>query len=416
MNLLVVCQHYQPEPFNVSEACEELVRRGYAVTVLTALPNYPSGIVDKSYKHGRHRDEYVEGVRVIRVPIVARGKNLKGLNKLKRVLNYVSFPLASLVKQACMNDRYDCVLVFQYSPVLMAIPGLKIAKKQNIPCLIYCFDLWPEDMLTGGVNREGFSYRLMRFVSRTIYSSADALAVTSPKFESYLNEELGIEEMQYSWLPQYAERQFEEMDLPDKRKLSESSSRTTFTFAGNIGGNQSVETIIKAAALLDPESEIVIRIVGSGSHLDACRELASKLNVCNVEFHGFTPLEKMPALYSESDAMLLTLSRGQNGSLVSEYTIPRKLQSYLAAGKPIIAAAYGASSDIVSAGQCGITCLPDDEQALASALAEFASLKNEERFVMAKNARDLYVAQFSRERFFHNFESILKKTSRRRHG
>lgn len=57
MNILVVCQYYHPEQFLVTEVCEQLVREGHGVTVLTGLPNYPSGVVPEEYRHGRRREE-----------------------------------------------------------------------------------------------------------------------------------------------------------------------------------------------------------------------------------------------------------------------------------------------------------------------------------------------------------------------
>ncbi|MCC6099844.1 MAG: glycosyltransferase [Olsenella sp.] len=182
MRILAVCQNYWPEPFNTNEICEELARCGHEVTVLTGLPNYPEGEIPNEYKRGQHRDEIVNQVRVIRVPVVARGRDLHGINKVRRVLNYLSFPLDSWLTGAASRGRYDCVICFQFSPIQMALPALRLARSQGIPCLVYVYDLWPEDLLTGGFDREGLAYRAMRNVSRTIYSRADKIAVTSPKF------------------------------------------------------------------------------------------------------------------------------------------------------------------------------------------------------------------------------------------
>lgn len=163
----------------------------------------------ESSVEAKHRDEIVDGVRVVRVPIVSRGADLNGLNKLKRVANYFSFPIASWLTNAAMDRRYDCVLCMQYSPVLMALPALRIARKQGVPCLLWSFDLWPEDMLTGGLSRDGLPYRIMRRVSRSIYRRADMVAVTSPGFTAYFDEQLNLHDLKTVWLPQLAEETFE---------------------------------------------------------------------------------------------------------------------------------------------------------------------------------------------------------------
>lgn len=404
MRILAVCQHYRPEPFNVSETCEELARRGHSVTVLTGLPNYPEGTVAPDYRHGRRRDEVLEGVRVVRVPIVARGADLRGLNKLRRVANYLSFPLSAWLTRACLDERFDCVLCFQYSPVLMALPALRIARREGVPCVVYSFDLWPEDMLTGGMSRDGRAFGLMRGVSRRIYASADLVAVTSPGFPEYFSSELGLAGLRTEWLPQYAEPMFEGMSGSRRPR---GDGRTVFTFAGNVGGNQSVETIVRAAALLGESDGVVVRVAGSGSRLEACRRLAGELGAGNVEFLGRLPLDEMPEVYASSDAMLLTLAPPNGGSLVPVYTIPRKLQSYLAAGMPVVAAVEGVAADIVRDGGCGVACRAGDPAALAGAIREAASLGAEGLSRMGAAARALYEREFSRERFFGRLESML---------
>ncbi len=402
-SILVVCQHYKPEPFNVSETCEGLVRRGYDVTVLTALPNCPEGVVPEEFRHGKHKDEFVDGVRVVRVPIVARGSDLKGFNKLRRIANYFSFPFSAWVTQAAMDRNYDCVLCVQFSPVLMALPALRIARKMCAPCLIWSFDLWPEDMLTGGMRRNGLPYKIMHRVSRDIYGRADMVAVTSPGFTTYFEEQLRLPELKTAWLPQFAEEAFENVE----DAASDVAGETVFTFAGNVGGNQGVETIIRAAALA-ANFPVHVRIVGSGSHLDACKALATELGVENVEFTGRMPIDAMPDVYASSDAMLLTLSKPANGgSLVPVYTIPRKFQSYLAAGRPVLCAVDGTVGEIIAESGCGVASPAKDPKALADAMCQFTRLDARERAAMAERARRLYAERFSRKRFFARLTEII---------
>lgn len=408
MRILIVSQHYKPEPFNVSETSEELVRRGHDVTVLTALPNCPGGVVLEEYRHGRHRDEVDTGVRVVRVPIVARGKDLRGINKLRRAANYISFPLSCRLTNAAMDSEYDCVLCFQYSPILMAIPALRIARRQSVPCLLWSFDLWPEDMLTGGIRRGGIPYRIMQGVSRRIYSSADIVAVTSPGFEKYFSEQLGLRELKTRWLPQFAEDIF-----GDVLNMRGDKGDVILSFAGNVGGNQAVETVVRAASLLK-DDRIRIRIAGSGSHLEACKQLAVDLGVRNVEFLGRLPLECMPRLYADSDAMILTLSSPQGDSLVPVYTIPRKFQSYLAAGRPVLCSAEGTVAEIVRSEGCGIACPAEDEEGLAEAMTWFARMPRTQREEMGVASRDLYERRYSRERFLADLESLLNELTRRK--
>ena len=90
MKILVVCQHYFPEPFRITDICEELVRRGHQVTVVTGTPNYPEGVTYKGYEKGKKKYEVLNGVEIYRCYEIPRKKGI-----LFRFLNYYSFAISS---------------------------------------------------------------------------------------------------------------------------------------------------------------------------------------------------------------------------------------------------------------------------------------------------------------------------------
>lgn len=403
MKVLVVCQHYWPEPFNVTDICEGLAERGHAVTILTGLPNTPEGDLHPAYRKGLQRRQVHHNVSIIRSPIVTRGTNLRGINKVRRVINYLSFDLTASITSMNLGESFDCVFIVQYSPVIMAMPGLRYARRHNVPSLLYCFDLWPEDLLTGGMSKNGIPYHAMRTISRRVYSLADKIAVTSPDFEGYFDSVLGLGLKSFFYLPQYAEAIFEALG----EREHDEGHPLHLLFAGNIAANQSVQTIIKAASLLEEGLPVVIDIVGSGSQLDDCLQAAQDLRVTNVFFHGRKSIDEVVKYYDKADGAILTLSNAENGSLVPSYTIPRKLQSYLAAGKPVIASAPGVTARIVNDSGSGIAVAPGKEVELAHAITAFASMTSEERTQIGKNARAYYLENYSRSRFFDDLDSLL---------
>lgn len=202
MRLLVVSQHYWPEPFNFADICEGLVDRGYEVTVLTGLPNYPEGKLYPDYQDGRNRVQERNGVHIIRVPLVPRGSN-----PIQRVINYYSFPMSASHKARELECDFDVILSFQSSPVMQSEPAVKIADETGIPLLHYVIDIWPECLLAGGIKRGSAIYNHYEDVSRRIYSKADRIALTSPQFKDYLENMLGRPISSFN-LPQYAEDVF----------------------------------------------------------------------------------------------------------------------------------------------------------------------------------------------------------------
>lgn len=392
MKILVVCQYYYPEPFRISDICEELVRRGHEVAVVTGVPNYPEGVIYTDYRMGKKREEITRGVNVHRCFTIGRRTGT-----LFRFLNYYSFAISSMFHVSKMKKQFDVVFVNQLSPVMMAYAGIYARKKWNIPLVLYCLDLWPESLVAGGVSEKSFVYKLFKQISKKIYSCADVIAITSKQFKKYFADVLNVPTKNMVHLPQYAEEIFCQVSSEIIKK-----DRYDFVFAGNIGEMQAVETIIQAAALLEKEkleSEIKIHIVGDGTRLKECRNLASGLS--NIEFYGRKPVEDMPLFYKMADAMLLTLKDNKTIS----YTLPGKVQSYMAAGKPIIASINGEARTVIEEAKCGYCCNAEDSVSLANLMKRFVD--SEEKQYMGLRAKQYYDKYYRKSSFMERLEQLL---------
>lgn len=397
MKLLVVCQYYKPEPFRLSDLCETLVQMGHEVLVVTGTPNYPEGEVYPGYENGARADETVDGVRVHRCPIHPRKKG-----PVHRFWNYYSFRSASRRYLRRLEEDFDAVFVYQLSPLMMAEGALEWAERHGKPCLLYCLDLWPESLTTGGIRAGSLVYRYYLGVSRSIYRRADNILLSSRGFARYFRETLGIGDEKLAVLSQYAEEAFDGVPAP---QLHEAPYR--FLFAGNIGVVQSVETIIEAARLLENDGRIRFDIVGDGSELERCRKLAEDLS--NVTFYGRRDVGEMPAFYTKADAMLVTL---KNDPVIS-YTLPGKVQSYMAAGRAVVGAVGGAAADEVRAADCGLCAGAEDAAGLAEIVRGLAD-RPEEFLRLGENARRHYRNTFTKDIFFENLTRQLEDATKAR--
>ena len=355
MKILVVCQYYYPELVRITDICEEFVKRGHEVDVITDIPNYPMGVIFDGYKNGKKRDEVINGVNVHRCFTIARRSGA-----LFRFLNYYSYAISSTRYASKLKKEYDAVLVNQLSPVMMASAAVKYKKKHNKKLLLYCLDLWPESLVAGGIKRGGLIYKFFNRVSGKLYRKADRILVTSRDFTTYLENQFGIEKDKLSYLPQYAEDLFKPAERVEKDMVD-------LTFAGNIGVMQSVETIIRAAAELKDIDNLRFNIVGDGISLEDCKKLSAELGAENVVFHGRKPLEEMAEYYRNADAMLVTLAKDPLISM----TIPGKVQTYMAAGKPVIGAIDGETPKVIEEAKCGYCSASGDYMALAENIRKF---------------------------------------------
>jgi len=391
MKILVLCQYYYPEPFRLPDICRELVRRGHSVTVVTGTPNYPEGEIYPGYEKGARADEVLDGVRVHRCPLVPRKTGI-----LYRLLNYYSFALSSWRYLRAEKEDFDVVLVNQLSPVMMAQAGLHWAKKHGKKCVLYCLDLWPDSLLTGGIGESSLIYRFFLGVSRKIYQSADCVMMSSNGFRDRFLGQLGVAEEKLRYLPQYAEELFDTLpSAPQKDTVD-------FLFAGNIGKAQSVETVVEAARRLKPETRICVHIVGGGVCLEACRKAARDLP--NVFFYGRRELAEMPEFYAMADVLMVTLSRDP----LTARTLPGKLQSYMAAGKPVLGAADGETARVIGDAGCGLCVPAEDPAALAEAMERMAQEKESWK-TFGDNARSYYQKNFREEIFMERLEAALRE-------
>ena len=390
MKILVICQHYWPEPYPLADVCEELVRRGHTVHVVTGVPNYPMGVIYPEYTKGRGREQVHNGVRITRTFTIGRRQNL-----LFRFLNYYSYAISSTLYVRSPPGDYDVVFTNQTSPVMMSAAAMAYGRKHGKKVVLYCMDLWPASLAAGGVDEHSVVHRFFSWMSGCIYRRADRILITSEMFRTYLKDKFGIDEDRIRYHPQYADSRF------DYLETSVEKDTVDLMFAGNVGKAQSLPTILGAVKRLENHRELRWHIIGDGSELENTRALAEELGLENVIFHGRKPLEEMPRYYAMADAMLVTLMTDPFISL----TLPGKVQTYMAAGKPIIGAADGEIHSAIIRSGCGFCAPADDPAALAEAVEEFLSCRD--KAALGRNARKYYEENFTRQRFMDNLEREL---------
>ena len=392
MKILFVCQSYYPEQFKITDIAETLVEEGHEVTVLTGLPNYPQGKIYPGYTNRQNRNQIINGVHIKRAFLIARGSS-----KIQLFFNYISFAIAASIKALLDRKSYDIVLCYQLSPISMALPAIIIKYRRKIPFILYCLDLWPESLMAGGIRKNSIIYNFFKKISIDIYNSADKILITSPKFKEYFNDTLNINK-NIDCLYNFAEDFF----VPEKPKLN--NKNINLLFAGNIGSVQSVETVIRAAEKLQTYS-IVFHIVGDGSEKESLEMYCKEKRLENVIFYGHKPLQDMPRYYKLADACLITLS---DNEFIS-YTIPNKLQSYMAMGKPILGSINGSVKQIIAEADCGYCVKAEDSEGLAESIIKFSKLNENERGRFAMNSLHYYKNNFTKDKFIKNIQKYMSE-------
>ena len=393
MKLLVVSQYYYPEQFRINEVCAELVRRGHQVTVLTGRPNYPEGEVYSGYAHMK-REEH-EGVEILRCQIAPRKQGAVHL-----AWNYLSYMTRAWFRVGQLPGDFDAVLVYQLSPVTMTVPALRYHKKHGVPVYLYCLDLWPESIRDYIHNTNSLLYRLMTRWCQKLYNGAAKIGVTSPSFQDYLHDVCLVPKENITYLPQHGEdmQRFGCLEATD-------NGVTDFVFMGNVGVAQDLENVARAVSLIHTAQPFLVHIVGIGLDLENLKKTVAQLGVeDHFRFHGRHPLEKMPDFYRLADGCLLTLYDDTAAGL----TIPGKLQGYMSAGKPVIAAIGGGAAQVIAESRCGLCAHPGKPEELAAIMTRFMEQPSQAA-QMGKNGRAYFEENFSLDVFTTRLEQQLEQ-------
>lgn len=399
MKILVISQYYYPEQFRINEICEELASKGNEVTVLAGIPNYPEGEIFPGYEKSYKKIETLNGVKIIRCNNKPRHKGIVNL-----AINYASYVVCAnrIIKK--LNEKFDVVYVYELSPITMAIPAIKIKRIRKLPMYLYCLDLWPEsakEYSTGKILSEhNIIYKFIKLLSSKIYQKADMIGVTSPSFKKYLSDVCKVDKQKIHYLPQHSD------DVAKDNNLQKRSSKNVNIFyMGNVGISQNVDQIVDAVYMIRNVENFKVHVVGAGSELEnMMRNVSIKGLDDKFVFYGKRPYSDMYKFYREADGCLLTL----NAKTRVGNTIPGKLQNYMSAGKPIIAAINGDASDVIKQANCGICVQADDSEKLSQAFLKFINDKHMYE-IWGNNARKYYEDNFQLDKHIEVLEENLHK-------
>lgn len=418
LHILVVSQYFYPETFRINDMAEEWVKRGYKVTVLTGIPNYPMGKFFDGYGYHSRRREQWNGIEIIRIPLIPRGSiNHKILSAMGMVGNYFSFVVSGWWWQAVNDIRTDIVFTYEVSPMTQALVGVWYAKKHHIPHFLYVQDLWPENVeAVAGIKSRAVIMLINRMVDY-IYKNTDRIFVTSRSFvDAVVNRKVKVARNKVHYWPQYAEEFYRPLVREDVRKAAEKDSPVwlipdddsfKIAFTGNIGTAQGLDILPKAAEKLkekDREKEIRFVIVGDGRYLETFEKEIRKRKV--EELFIMIPrqgAEEIPKLLACCDAAFLSFSDRE----LWEKTIPAKLQSYMACSMPIIAAVKGETERVIREADCGV-CVPiGDVEELVKKIKELVNMSLEERKELGKNGREYCEKYFDKKKLMDGIDGYL---------
>ena len=402
MKILLVTQYFYPENFKSNDIAFELAKRGYDVTVLTGLPNYPKGKIYKGYGIFKKRKETVNGVKIIRTLVIPRGKG----GGMMLALNYISWAVIASFQAffLALNKKFDTVIVHETSPITQGFPALVIKKIQSIPIYFWVLDLWPESLQSAGGINNRYVLDFFTAVTRLMYRKSDKILISSRGFRQSILEK-GNFANKLIYFPNWAEDIFSNINKSENLSLPELPNGFRIIFAGNIGEAQDFEHVMKAALLLKENKSIKFILIGDGRKKLWVDNFINKNNLNDTVYAiGRFPIETMPYFFSKADVMLLSLKDDYIFSL----TAPAKLQAYMAAKKPVVAMINGEARNLIAESGCGLSVPACDSKGLADNILELQAMHPDKLKNMGLSGFNYYKKYFTKDICITNLENILK--------
>jgi len=404
LRILVVSQYFWPENFRINDLVKDWCLKGYSVTVVTGIPNYPAGQVFEDYKRSPQSYTYYEGALVVRTPMVTRGESV-----IRLLLNYMSFIVCGSIWGAVgvRKQNFDMIFVFEPSPITVGLPALLFGRLKQAPVVFWALDLWPETLAAVGFVKSQVGLRLVGRLVRFIYNRCTLVLGQSrsflPSIAKYCDDNTKIR-----YFPSWSEEVYDSSSVEVAPEVPQRTDLFNVLFAGNIGDAQDMPSILRAAEILKENSNIRWLVVGDGRKYEWMKaEVEARGLQKQVLLLGRYHIDRMPSFYLHADALLVSLKRDPVFSL----TIPGKVQSYLASGIPILGMLDGEGADVVLAANAGLVCSAGASSNLADNVLKMANMSSYARNEMGISGRVFSQQEFSRKGLLDKLDDLLDEAT-----
>lgn len=391
--ILVITERFYPERFLINDLVSQVMEDGVNVRVLTQVPSYPEDRLYPGYDN-RLSKKVENRVHVTRFKTVLGYKS----SIVRKVFSYLLFMGRACLHVLRESRSVDAVFVYHTGPLTQALPLVFVKLLRRTRTVIWTQDVWPDTVFAFGFPDHGaFAVVLKAFV-RFIYKFCDEVLVSSPGFverlKPYCSPATNI-----CFVPQWVPDAFLRTRPPSVDLRGEG---TLFIFTGNIGTMQNLENVIRAFGRLSPEIATFL-LLGDGNSRDRLEKIVESEHITNVHFLGSVDMAEVKTCIEACDFSVLSLSSNKLISL----TIPAKFQTYLAAGKPILAVANGEVKSLVESKDLGFVADPDDIDEIAAAIERASKTTCTERVVWSKNMQTL-LGSFAKRSTVEAIERALK--------
>jgi colanic acid biosynthesis glycosyl transferase WcaI len=415
MKITFVCAVFPPEPEPAGVMARQLAERlssdGHSVSMIVPVPNRPGGRIYEGYQGNSGRFETAScGYAITRCShwLIGRERQV-----LSRVLENVTFGITS-AWAALRRGRPD-VLVIETWPLFAVQCCALLAQWWNVPFVYYIQDVYPEALEQSNYLRSrSLAARILRRWDARLCRQSAKIVVISPSMFNLVKESRNLAAEKLTVISNWQDAtEFSAQSIGATWRAEQGISPSTFVamFAGTLGHVSGAEVLVEVADLLRQHRSTLILCVGDGVRKQGMLEKARVLGLDNIRFLPFQPRERVVEVQQSADVMLLTMQVQS-----SDTSVPSKLVSYMAAGRPVICAANSTTTvaRIVAESGAGVVLPPQDAYAIARAILDLTGRAADVE-QMGRRARAYFEENMTFDRAHAHVSAMLREIAERKH-
>jgi len=397
MKILFITDNFPPEvnapATRTYEHCQEWIKQGAEITVLTCAPNFPHGKVYEGYRNKLYQKENMDDIEVIRVWSYITSNS----GFAKRVLDYVSF--AFMAFWVGIFGKYD-VIVATSPQFFTTWTAWALSKIRRKPWIFELRDLWPESIKTVGAMEQGKVIDMLEKIELGLYRDADRVVAVTDAFKTNLiNRGIGADKIDVvtngSNMDLFSPREKDNTLL----KSLNLEGKFVIGYIGTHGMAHSLDFIVKSISKISDDS-LHFLFIGDGAMKQTVMTLAKELQLKNITFMAPISKEEVPKYLSIVDVSLAPLKKEENFKTV----IPSKIFEASAMQKPTLLGVEGQAQEIIEKYDAGLCFEPENE---IDFLEKIEAIRDEERYKALQKGCAVLVHDFDRKRLAARMLEII---------
>ena len=384
--IVIISNYYPPEMGAAANRIKNLANglygKGYNVTIICPLPNYPQGKIFKEYKNKLYKKEIIDNIIVKRFWIFPS----KSKSGIIRFLSMISFAFSMWFSVLSLLKKKPDTFIIQSPPLLVAFSGLLLSKFVSSKNILNVSDIWPLSALELGVIKKGKLYTLLEKIEKYNYMIADKIIGQSNEIIEHVTTIVKKETLVYRNVPSYKK-------YSPKQKTN---NVTKIVYAGLLGYAQGILKVCEEINFKELQAEF--HIYGAGMDEVDIKKIAAT-NKKNIFFHGVKTATEIKKEIQKYDIGFVPLKNRIYGA------VPSKIFEIIQLGMPILFFGEGEGKTIIEENNLGITCNSNDFDSLRNKIIELNKSNGNLYIQMSKNCLDAHQNKYKLE---SQLEKIFK--------